>query len=233
MKDMDTPRTKLFEGTNGKTTITPASHDTLTHRGFLGGSVAATAALCLPTARAMAAEGKKTFTILHTNDMHASLIGMGPQSDYSPFTLNDDQTRGGYARLGALIAARRDARKEQGAVLAMAMGGLTLLCGLSIAGNPLFASAFLTVIIAGFLFADGVAEIVGAFSLNLDSGRVWMLLGGIASILLGAMNWRQFPLSGFWALGVLLGVRLLISGSVMLAVGAAGRDVAKQMKSTV
>jgi 5'-nucleotidase len=45
---------------------------------------------------------KKTFTILHTNDMHSAFIGMGPASDYKPFTLNDDATRGGYARLAGL-----------------------------------------------------------------------------------------------------------------------------------
>jgi membrane-bound lytic murein transglycosylase MltF len=39
---------------------------------------------------------KKTFTILHTNDMHFSFIGTGPAADYTPFTLNDDATRGGY-----------------------------------------------------------------------------------------------------------------------------------------
>jgi 5'-nucleotidase len=53
---------------------------------------------------------KKTFTILHTNDMHSAFIGMGPHSDYTPFTLNDDATRGGYARLASLIAERTEAR---------------------------------------------------------------------------------------------------------------------------
>ena len=112
-------------------------------------------------------------------------------------------------------------------LLAFAMGGLTLLCGISMAGNPIFATAFLTVIIAGFLFADGIAEIVGAFRLNPDSGRVWLLIGGIASIILAGMIWRQFPLSGAWAIGVLLGMKLLINGIVMFAVGSAVRSLAK------
>ena len=118
-------------------------------------------------------------------------------------------------------------------MLALAMGGLTLLCGLSMACNPLFASAFLTLIIAGFLFADGVADIVGAFRLDPDSGRAWMLVGGIVSILLGAMIWRQFPLSGAWAIGGLLGGKLLISGIEILAVGSAGRGLAKRMNAAV
>ena len=51
--------------------------------------------------RPAAADGKKTFTLLHTNDMHSSFIGMGPAADYTPFKLNDYTTRGGYARLAA------------------------------------------------------------------------------------------------------------------------------------
>jgi len=54
---------------------------------------------------------KKTFTILHTNDLHSSFIGMGPAADYTPFTLNDAATRGGYARLAGLIAKRKEVRQ--------------------------------------------------------------------------------------------------------------------------
>jgi 5'-nucleotidase len=69
---------------------------------------------------------KKTFTILHTNDMHSSFIGMGPAADYTPFTLNDDTTRGGYARLAGLIATRKEARKAQGPVLVLDAGDYSM-----------------------------------------------------------------------------------------------------------
>jgi 5'-nucleotidase len=69
---------------------------------------------------------KKTFTILHTNDMHSAFIGTAPSSDYTPFTLNDDTTRGGYARLSALIATRRNARKGQGPVLTLDAGDYSM-----------------------------------------------------------------------------------------------------------
>ena len=69
---------------------------------------------------------KKTFTILHTNDMHSSFIGMGPASDYTPFTLNDDTTRGGYARLAGLIAKRKEVRKNQGPVLVLDAGDYSM-----------------------------------------------------------------------------------------------------------
>ena len=69
---------------------------------------------------------KTTFTILHTNDLHSSFIGMGPASDYTPFMLNDDATRGGYARLAALIAQRRAARAAQGPVLVLDAGDYSM-----------------------------------------------------------------------------------------------------------
>ena len=104
----------------------PLSRETLSRREFLAGAAAVGATIVLPGELAAAADGKKTFTILHTNDMHASFIGMGPASDYTPFTLNDDTTRGGYARLAGLIAKRKEARKGQGPVLVLDAGDYSM-----------------------------------------------------------------------------------------------------------
>ncbi len=112
--------------------------------------------------------------------------------------------------------------------LAFAIGALTLLCGVTLVTDPLFASGFLTVLIAAYLYVDGVVEIIGAFRLPAGSGRLWLSISGIASLVLGTMIWRQFPLSGAWAIGVLLGLKLLFSGIVMVAVGVAVRKLAKR-----
>ncbi|MBZ5537933.1 MAG: 5'-nucleotidase C-terminal domain-containing protein [Acidobacteriia bacterium] len=69
---------------------------------------------------------KKTFTILHTNDLHSAFIGLGPAADYTPFTLNDDSTRGGYARQATLIAQRRQVRQSQGPVLVLCGGDYSM-----------------------------------------------------------------------------------------------------------
>jgi hypothetical protein len=102
------------------------SFQTLDRREFVVGSAAAGATLLLPEGIAAAADGKKTFTILHTNDLHSNLIGMGPASDYTPFTLNDDTTRGGFARLATLIAKRKEARAGQGPVLVLDAGDYSM-----------------------------------------------------------------------------------------------------------
>ena len=89
---------------------------------------AAAGGVLLAGARPARAQDRKmkTFTILHTNDMHSAFIGMGPASDYTPFTLNDDKTRGGYSRLAALIAARREARAKDGPVLILDAGDYSM-----------------------------------------------------------------------------------------------------------
>jgi 5'-nucleotidase/UDP-sugar diphosphatase len=68
----------------------------------------------------------KTFTILHTNDVHSAFIGMGPAADYTPFSLNDDSTRGGYARLAALIAQKKAVRNDRGPVLVLDAGDFSM-----------------------------------------------------------------------------------------------------------
>jgi len=69
---------------------------------------------------------QKTFTILHTNDLHSSFIGMGPSSDYTPFELNNDKTVGGYARLAGLITQKKELHSKQGAVLALDAGDYSM-----------------------------------------------------------------------------------------------------------
>jgi 5'-nucleotidase len=102
------------------------SGESLSRREFLAGSAAAGATILLRGEPAAAGDGKKTFTILHTNDLHSNFIGLGPASDYTPFKLNDDKTRGGYARLATLIAKRKEARKDQGPVLVLDAGDYSM-----------------------------------------------------------------------------------------------------------
>src|SRR5262245_12690220 len=84
----------------------------------------------LPQHDSMAEEAataqQRTFTILHTNDLHSNLIGISPATDYSPFTLNDDQTSGGFARLATAIRERQEARQAQGPVLVLDGGDYSM-----------------------------------------------------------------------------------------------------------
>ncbi|MFM9960589.1 MAG: bifunctional metallophosphatase/5'-nucleotidase [Planctomycetaceae bacterium] len=99
---------------------------TLTRREFVATSAAVGATILLPEALLAAPAGKRTFTILHTNDLHSNMIAPSPTSDYTPFSLNDDKTRGGYARLATLIATRKAACKDLGPVLILDAGDYSM-----------------------------------------------------------------------------------------------------------
>ena len=122
MKDKNQPP-KL--GANEPHGLSGSSLDALSRRDFLIGTATVGAAILAGPVFA-AAEGKKTFTILHTNDMHSNFIGMGPASDYTPLTLNNDQTTGGYARIATVIATRKKARASQGPVLILDAGDFSM-----------------------------------------------------------------------------------------------------------
>ena len=98
----------------------------LSRRDLLAGSVGVGAALLLTKGPSEAADRKKTFTILHTNDLHSNFIGMAPSSDYTPDQLNNDKTRGGFARLATLISKRKAARSDQGPVLLLDDGDYSM-----------------------------------------------------------------------------------------------------------
>ncbi len=40
--------------------------------------------------------------------------------------------------------------------------------------------------------------------------------------------WRQFPLSGVWAMGILLGIKLFFVGLIMVTGGSAVRSLRKE-----
>jgi hypothetical protein len=59
-----------------------------------------------------------------------------------------------------------------------------------------------------------------------QAGKGWLNFDGVVTLILGVMIFTGFPLSGLIAIGVLLGVKLLLAGMTMLTLGtAAGRVV--------
>jgi len=61
-------------------------------------SAAIAAAVASPGSSAEALDGKKSFAILHINDMHPAFFGMRPSTDCTSFALNAANPRGGFAR---------------------------------------------------------------------------------------------------------------------------------------
>ncbi len=105
--------------------------------------------------------------------------------------------------------------------LVLLLGGLTLGVGIVMLARPLVVLASLTIVLAVYFLLDGISEIVAAFSVKPAKGWGFMVFGGAMSILLSALIWSQWPLSGAWAIGILVGVRLVFAGTAMIALGSA------------
>ncbi len=94
---------------------------------------------------------------------------------------------------------------DEGILLAI-FAVLSLIACAYIISQPVSAMAGLTLFLAAYFVASGIVQAIGAFNARPEAGWGWLLLGGIISVILGVMIWRQFPLSGIWALGTLVGV---------------------------
>ena len=102
-------------------------------------------------------------------------------------------------------------------LMPLILGAITGLAGLAVIGHPLLGLGFLTLLLVTFFVIEGIWKIVASFSYRPGSGWIWMLLSGVLSLVLGLMIWSQWPVSGMWAVGVLVGVDLLATGlSVLL-----------------
>lgn len=106
------------------------------------------------------------------------------------------------------------------------VGALSLVTGVYMMAEPGVALVTMGVFLAMYFAVAGIVEVIYALRLKPEPGWGWLMVGGIVSLLLGIMMWRQMPLAGAWAIGVLVGIRLLMSGFELLAIGGAARDVA-------
>jgi uncharacterized membrane protein HdeD (DUF308 family) len=114
-------------------------------------------------------------------------------------------------------------------VLRLLFGGVTVLAGLSIIGQPGIALATLTLILAIYFVVDGVTTLIASTAVAGGQGKGLIIFNGIVTLALGIMIWRGWPVSGAWAIGILVGIRLIFSGMTMMALGAVGRDASNQL----
>ena len=116
-------------------------------------------------------------------------------------------------------------------LLMFVLGALTLVAGGYLVARPGMGLATLTLVLAAYLFVDGIFEIIYAFRLRPIKGWGWRLFSGIAALALGIMIWRQFPVSGMWAVGTITGIHMIFAGSSMASLSRAARSSAKEAQA--
>lgn len=96
-------------------------------------------------------------------------------------------------------------------------GGIYLLV------HPTLGLVGLTLVMAVFFFSEGVIELANYISARGRSDSKWLLLHGIASLVLGLVIWRRWPISSLWTVGMLVGIGMIMTGVTRLMMALAVR----------
>jgi uncharacterized membrane protein HdeD (DUF308 family) len=105
------------------------------------------------------------------------------------------------------------------AVLAIGTGIILLL-------RPVQGTLTLTIVVGAYFLAEGVATIMYALEHRRElSGRwSWMLVAGLMDIVISFFITAGLPGSALWAIGLLVGINLLIGGTALVGMALAARN---------
>lgn len=116
-------------------------------------------------------------------------------------------------------------------LLMFVIGVMSAVAGGYMLSRPGMALATITIVLAAYFIVNGVFEIIWAFRLRPIKGWGWTLFSGVVALALGIMIWRQFPVSGVWAVGTLAGIHMIFGGSSIASVCGAARSAAKEARA--
>ena len=117
-----------------------------------------------------------------------------------------------------------------GFLLDLLTGILYVVVGWMMVNNPQESALLLTLIIAMFLVFEGVFRIVTAITVRYPHwGSV--LFNGVISLLLGILIWRRWPVSGLWAIGLFVGIEMLLNGWSLVRLSMTGRNLPEEVSA--
>ena len=93
---------------------------------------------------------------------------------------------------------------------------LFAVAGVLLIMRPVRSAEIITVFMAMFFLVGGLFQIVGSLALALP-GWGWQLADGIITQALGVLVLAQWPVSGLWVIGLLIGIDLIFYGGAWIA----------------
>ena len=113
-------------------------------------------------------------------------------------------------------------------ILQVLIGIVYILGGVYFLTHPLLALGTLTLLLAVIILAEAVFEVIAYFWTRGERGSGWLLVNALITLLLGGLIWFHWPSSSVWAIGILVGVNLLMTGFSRLMFGLAARQLANR-----
>jgi len=121
----------------------------------------------------------------------------------------------GVLALGLAIFGKHVAHRVLDGLLAV----IRIIAGIVLLRCLASGIAVITLILAIFLMVEGVSFIVGAIQMRSHRGWVWMLINGIAALVLGGMVYARWPGDSAWILGLFYGINSIFWGVSLLTLG--------------
>jgi uncharacterized membrane protein HdeD (DUF308 family) len=109
-------------------------------------------------------------------------------------------------------------RRWGGFFLHLIGGILGIFIGLLVVTHPVAGALAWTLLFASFFIVIGICRLVTAISLKFPHWG-WAVFDSLITVGLGILLWAEWPWSGFWFLGLAVGLSLILRGwsYVMLA----------------
>ena len=129
----------------------------------------------------------------------------------------------GFVGLAALFTTKN----VPGFIWTLLSAVLAILIGAFLVWRPFVGVITLTLALAAFFAAHGVVQILT----SLDHRRMfprswlWMVVSGIADLIIAGIIIASWPESVAWALGLLVGINLFMSGLALVMTAIACRNV--------
>ena len=106
---------------------------------------------------------------------------------------------------------------------------LSLFVGVLLLWHPVEGAVSLTLVLISFFIAEGVFQIAAAIRHReaFPDSWGWLLMSGLADLVLAAMLIWGWPSTAIWALGLIAGLNLITSGLAIVMVAAAARNMVR------
>jgi uncharacterized membrane protein HdeD (DUF308 family) len=100
-----------------------------------------------------------------------------------------------------------------------------LVAGVLLLARPVLGTLSLTAVLIAFLMAEGVVSIFYATEhrKSFSAGWAWMLASGLLDLVLAVILLAGLPGTAVWALGVLLGVNMIVGGAALISMALQAR----------
>lgn len=116
-------------------------------------------------------------------------------------------------------------RGTTGSLIAGLLGVIVAAVGALVWFNPELGSGFLTALLMIFFTVHGRWKVSTAFRFRQLSGWIWLLVSGVVSLAFVYLLFSQWPMSGATAIGILVGLDLLLTGVALMVLARAVRRV--------